>query len=88
MPETQPKVGHLRGESRNTVKKTGRPLVTETQPKVGHLSEPSANDVQKAGRPVPEPMTKRGYGQAKDDPQPPEPRRVDDKIGPAEGGGY
>jgi hypothetical protein len=88
MPETQPKVGHLRDVSTNTVKKTGRPLVTETQPKVGHLRDVSESDAKKSGRPVPEPMTDRGYGQAKDDPQPPEPRRIDDKVGPAEGAGY
>ena len=88
MPETQPKVGHLRDVSKNGVQKTGRPLPDETQPRVGTLRSTSESDVQKSGRPTPQPMTTRGYGQAKDDPKPPEPRRANDKIKPAEGGSY
>ena len=88
MPESQKKIGHLRDVSTSDVKKTGRPLTTESQPRVGHLRETSESDAKKSGRPVPEPMTKRGYGLAKDDPEPPDPRRIDDKVGPAEGAGY
>jgi len=84
--ETQPKIGHLRDVSTNDTDKTGRPLVTETQGKIGHERTDSTNDTPRGGSP-PEPTIKRGYGQARQDPQPPEPQRIDDKVKPAEGGG-
>lgn len=87
MPETQPKVGHLRDVSTNDTDKTGRPLVTETQPKVGHLRDVNVNDTSRGGS-EPEPMSKRGTTKASQDPQPPEPRRTDDKVHPAGGAGY
>jgi hypothetical protein len=87
MPETQPRVGTLREESTNDTKKTGRPLSNETQTKVGHLREVNANDKDKGGSEPPA-LDKRGYRDASGDPQPPEPRRIDDKVKPAEGGSY
>ena len=87
MPETQPRTGHLRGVSVNDTAKTGRPIPTETQPRVGHLRQESVNEEKRGGR-MPPPLEKRGYGQAKDDPQPPAPRRVNDHVRPTEGVSY
>jgi hypothetical protein len=83
--ETQPKIGTPREVSTNDAHKTGRPLVTETQDKIGTPRDVSTNDTSRGGSPV-EPTVNRGYGQAPQDPQPPEPRRVDDKVKSAGGG--
>jgi len=86
MPETQPRTGHLRGVSANPTKRTGRPL-PEGQPRTGHLHGTSANPGKPGGAPPP-PLEARGYGQAKDDPAPPAPRRANDHVRPAEGVSY
>jgi len=86
MPETQPRIGHLRTESTNDTDRTGRELVTETQPRVGHLRTESANDTDRKGS-TPEPLEVRGYIGAEEG-EHPTPRRIDDKVRTAKGGGY
>lgn len=86
MPETQPKVGHLKGTSTNDTDRGPRD-VPEGQPKVGHPHGSSANEGRPGGS-APNPLTTRGYGQAAEDEQPKNVRRANDHVGPAKGGEY
>lgn len=77
IPEGQTRVGTEHTASTNDVQRggSGAPI---GQAKVGHLKESSVNEERRSGG-APDPVLEKGY-QARNA-QPPEPRRIDDKVG-------